>query len=212
MRKKVLAIVTAAVLALGCFATVSAADLDPANITESAKDAIQEGSMTINGLKPNAAQKKAVKAIWEGKIFNLGGMSLLYTKAGNDDFQIKAVNWNAAEKLANVTHLYAQHTDKVIRIFEIIADADKSNPVAVKIIDSDIKTSKNYALFHFNKGEWDTTSAKVTSVAPGILKAELTDASPFALVEAKAATTNNTTTEAAKAATGTKTAPKTGEV
>lgn len=242
MRKKVLAVVTAAVLALGCFTTVSAASYSPSKIDgkwdkdnannsnaecvclqktdemkaiyNGLKD-IKEGNKYVNGKKANAAQKKAAKYIYEGKIFSTDNDSLDYGQ-NTDDYDLAAVKWNVATAFTNLTHLSAQvGTEKVIRVFEITADdADASNPVTVTIADSDVKASKKYALRHFKDGVWDNTSAKVTSVVAGIVKATVTKASPFALVEltGSAAATEETKTEAAKGATTTKTAPKTGEV
>jgi len=246
MRKKVLAVATAAVLALGCFASVSAAENlsvtgndkgeaikvrfeDQAGVAKSETydkntesnmdwtaiyDEINAGNMTINGKKANAAQKKAVKAIRDGKIFSVDNDSLDYSFS-NDDYSIKGMNWTVWQKLTYLTHLYAQAgTEKVIRVFQITADeADSSNPVTVKIVDSDVKASKKYALRHFKDGVWDNTAGKVTSVVNGVVTAQLTDASPFALVELKGdAAPAADKDAAAKNATGTKTAPKTGEV
>lgn len=235
MRKKVLAVVTAAVLALGCFTSVSAATsfspsaykdvtaLNAAAVAGLADNvqpkagliAIKEGNALVNGKKANAAQKKAAKYIYEGKIFSTGNMSLDYEQ-NTDDYTLTAVNWSVAEAFTNLTHLSAQvGTEKVIRVFNITADdADASNPVTVTIADSDVKASKKYALRHFKDGIWDNTSAKVTSVVAGVVKATVTKASPFALVEltGSAAATEETKTEATKGATTTKTAPKTGEV
>ena len=238
MRKKVLAVVTAAVLALGCFTSVSAASFSPsaygggwteggANNAESVcldKEgdiykglvAIKEGNAEVNGKKANAAQKKAAKYIYEGKIFSTGNMSLDYEQ-NTDDYALASVKWDVATAFTNLTHLSAQvGTEKVIRVFNITADdADASNPVTVTIADSDVKASKKYALRHFKDGIWDNTSAKVTSVVAGVVKGTVTKASPFALVEltgSAATTTEETKAEATKGATTTKTAPKTGEV
>lgn len=245
MKKKVLAVVTSAVLALGCFASVSAYDLeviDSGNThtvtkkaaTASEKEAygekgtintaldwaeiytgVNNGSITINGKKANAAQKKAVKAVRDAKIFSLGNMSLDYSLT-TDDYQIAGIAWTDAEKITYLTHLYAQAgTEKVVRVFQITADdADASNPVKVSVVDSDVKASKKYALRHFKDGVWDNTSGKVTSVVNGVVTAEITKASPFALVEltGSAAPAADNKDAAAKNATGTKTAPKTGEV
>lgn len=243
MKKKVLAVVTSAVLALGCFASASAANLEikydsktktltakttatpseklPVDDGEAALmadigaiyDAVNEGNMTINNKKANPAQKKALKAIKEGKIFSYENDSLDYSLS-NDDYTIKGVQWNIWEKLTYLTHLYAQAgTEKVVRVFQITADeADSSNPVTVKIVDSDVKASKKYALRHLKDGVWDNTAGKVTSVVNGVVTAQLTDASPFALVELKASAPAEDANAAAKGATGTKTAPKTGEV
>lgn len=232
MRKKVLAVVTAAVLALGCFASVSAApggniegDNTFAKKTKSAttvvatwaaaKAAADKGQLEINGVKANAAQKKAVKALSEGKIFTNGALSRDY-EFSNDDYSVAAVGWTDQEAFDNLTHLYAQAgTEKVLRVFSITADdADASSPVTVKIVDSDVKASKKYALRHFKDGVWDNTSGKVTGVVNGVVTAEITKASPFALVElsGSAAPAADNKDAAAKNATGTKTAPKTGEV
>ncbi len=244
MKKKVLAVVTSAVLALGCFASVSAYDLvvvDTAttdSITRKAATAsentafgegavipgtldwaeiytgVNNGSITINGKKANAAQKKAVKAVRDGKIFSLGNMSLDYSLT-TDDYQIAGIGWEDAEKITYLTHLYAQAgTEKVVRVFQITADdADSSNPVTVKVVDSDVKASKKYALRHFKDGVWDNTAGKVTGVVNGVVTAQLTSASPFALVELTGSAAPEADKDAAaKNATGTKTAPKTGEV
>lgn len=235
MRKKVLAVVTAAVLALGCFAAVSA---KPAGAIEgdalgtivekaakseghevatwaAAKDAADKGILYIKDVKANAAQKKAVKAIKEGKVFTNGAKSRDY-EFSNDDYSVAGIEWTDLEALDNLTHLYAQAgTEKVLRVFNITADdADTSNPVTVKIVDSDVKASKKYALRHFKDGVWDNTSGKVTGVVNGVVTAEITKASPFALVEltGSAAPAADNKDAAAKNATGTKTAPKTGEV
>lgn len=231
MRKKVLAVVTAAVLALGCFTSVSAAaSFSPSDdsckvgaetVSQTKGDLynllklVNKGTVEVMGKKPNASQKKAAKLIYEGKIFSKNNISLDYTQ-DKDDYTLNAVNWTVTEAFEKLTHLCAQAgTEKVVRVFEIEAsDADASNPVKVTIVDSDIKASKKYALRHEKDGEWDNTSAKVTSVVNGIVKAEITKASPFALVEltGSAAPAADTKNEATKGATTTKTAPKTGEV
>ena len=238
MKKKILAVVTSAVLALGCFATVSAAQDLQIHGTDKAATAavvttsenggssvttvlkwadiyeeINAGNMTINGKKANPAQKKAIKAIRDAKIFSWNNESLDFSLS-NDDYTIKGVRWNIWQALTYLTHLYAQAgTEKVVRVFQITADeADSSNPVTVKIVDSDVKASKKYALRHLKDGVWDNTAGKVTGVVNGVVTAQLTDASPFALVELKGDAAPAAGTEAAKGATGTKTAPKTGEV
>lgn len=224
MRKKILAVVTAAVLALGCFATVSA---EAGDTTKSAQAALltEIGNGTANdltaGVKPNAAEKKAAKEMVKGSIFSLGHISLDYTQETKDEYQLYGlgVDWTdtaSVQTMFNMlTHLYAQKgTEKVIRVFRIESDdADASSPVKVTIADSAVKANKKYALRHFKDGVWDNTSAKVTSVVDGVVYGEITKASPFALVElaGSAAPAANDTT-ATKNATGTKTAPKTGEV
>ncbi len=215
MRKKVLAVVTAAVLALGCFATVSAANYDVTedgiHLTYSEKS----GTATVDGLKANSAQKKAIRAIKDNKIFSVDKVGLDYYY-GNDDVTVTPVNWNLQEKFHNLSMLYAQAgSDKVVRVFFVDApDADASTPVGLTLADSEIKAGKKYAYYHLNNtGEWDKTSAKVTSASAGLVKGEVTKASPFALVELTGSAAPEADKDAAaKGATGTKTAPKTGEV
>ena len=206
MKKRILAIATAAVLALGCFATASAEVGSP----DSYK---------------NAAEKKAAKLMDKGldsDIFTVAGIRVKDYQGATDDWEVKsfAAIWNDDEDQVfyALAHLCAQYPkDTVIRVFDLVADdADKDSPIEVTIADVDIKETKNYALRHMSKktGEWDSTSAKVTSKKAGLLKAEVTAASPYALVETKSASTTSTAATsktAATAATG-KTAAKTGEV
>lgn len=183
MKKRILAVVTVAVLALGCFTTVSAKH--NANVYEAL--AIVRGTRTAEQLDCtiNAAQKKAAKAINKRTVIN-GNMSLDY-RHETDDYELTVAGWNLSNQYNHLTHLYAQAgTEKVIRVFKIIADdAATYNPIKVIIPDSDIKAGKKYGLRHFNDGVWDNTCAKVTKVVNGVVYAEITDASPFALVELK---------------------------
>ncbi len=213
MKKRILAVVTAAILAIGCFATVSAKT--PSETSDAAWKNIADGK--VPGF--TTYEKKAAKAISEGKIFDVSN-SVDFQNTGDADYKIRefstAFDGDQLKVYASLAHLYRQAgTEKVIRAFNLIADdADADNPIAVTVVDTSISASKKYALRHMNNtGEWDNTSGKVTSVANGIVKATVTKASPYALVELKgsAAPAADDTT-ATKNATGTKTAPKTGEV
>ncbi len=221
MKKRVLAVVSAAVLALGCFTTAYAAK-HAASYHEAVRIAVD--GEEIDDVKINAAQKKAAKLINDGTVFSVDKTSLDYYH-NTDDYRLKAFNAKGSKydttteaglqnAYAALTHLCAQYPgDKIVRVFEISSDADASNPVDVTIADSDVKAGKTYTFAHMNKtGEWDKSSAKVKSVSAGLVKSTITKASPFALVETTAPATEDNKDAAAKNATGTKTAPKTGEV
>lgn len=212
MKKRIIAIVAAAVLALGCFSTASAA---------------KYASAKKNG---NAAEKKAQKLLDKGldsKILTVADIKVANYQGATDDWEIKAFttlipddyNGEAIEWIfERIAHLCAQYPkDKIVRVFNLIADdADVDDPIEITVADTDIKSTKTYALRHMDTktGEWDATSATVTVAKAGLVKAKVTKASPFALVETKGAANNTAATGAASktgAATG-KTAAKTGEV
>ena len=196
MKKRILAIATAAVLALGCFATASAAKAP----------------------SETSAGKRAQKWIDNGCL-DVDEIHLGDYKGATDDWKItklEALQDGDLTVYAMLTHLAAQYPkDKCIRAFNIEADdADVDDPVLVTIADIDIKGNKIYALCHMDTktGEWDRTSAKYVSHKDGLAKFNITKASPFALMETKTAQAAATTSKTAAAATTGKTAAKTGEV
>ena len=194
MKKRVLAIVAAAVLALGCFASVSAKTL----------------SETVAG---NKAQS------WlDGDVTNIDGIQVIYDGEKGSDYKIADIhNYEGDDPLAVLARLYAQFKPKPVRIFDLTcADADEDDPVEIKIVDNDIKDTKSYITYHYNKKTaiWDTDKVVVTGKHNGWVAVKVYEASPVALCTGKAGTTTtNGAANGKTAAAGTgKVAPKTGEV
>ena len=190
MKKRVLAIVAAAVLALGCVSMAAAAP---------AKE-----------LSKTAAGKKAKKWL-EGKECTLNGVTFLSDE--EEDYVIDTIGGDDySTALEILARLYAQYKPKPVRIFDLVCeDADEDDPVEIKIVDNDIKATKNYVTYHYNKASaiWDTPNVQVTGKHDGWVSVKVYKASPVALCtgSGSSAPTNNN-----GSANGGKVAPKTGEV
>lgn len=211
MKKKILAVITAAVLALGCasaaFAATGVEEFGSPNTISINKTA--KKALTTGWKWDEDAQEWTPKAIWS--------VSDIATYGGDtDDFKIQAFKEGKHTRLACLAHLLAQYTSgnyKVVRLFNLDNDADSDDPVAVTLADLDIKASKKYALVRMDDetGEWATSFATGISSKDGLVKFNATKKGNVALLEIKGSSANTPATDA-KAATGTKTAPKTGEV
>lgn len=196
MKKRILAVVTAAVLALGCFSAVSAS-------YDSPKGGIEKKALTYVGEGSKAA------------VWNVAGVAAY--NGANDDFEITEANDDDEWRFVRVSHLLAQYPTskyKIIRIFNLesdVADDDEAAPVI--IADIDVKGSKKYALARMNGGtaEWSGAFATGISSKDGLVKFNATKTGLVALLEIKGGAAATPATDA-KAATTTKTAPKTGEV
>lgn len=206
MMKKFLAIATAAVLALGCFATASAAKLEYSVGDDTAWETFW-----------------ADKSV--GELTEVGGMSWKgkdYTLAA---FDTKAKDEDDVEKSNRVaySHLRAQAkvTDgKIVCFFNITCkDADPDEPAEIIIPYDKAKSGQAYSVWRYNTKShiWNNTDVKVTKVENGKIYAAVKEVkSPVALVKGGSTTADaNKDASASKtgaAATNGKAAPKTGEV
>lgn len=177
MKKRILAVMVSTVLAVGCFATVNAADY-----MERAFKMLYEWEFDDGDL---ALRSKGLAVLNDEKVA---------------DYQGKTDDWEIGEYYVDVdrsddedveqeglAHLLAQHHGpKVIRLFNITADdAEEGSPVSVTIADTAIKAGKAYGLYHMDveTGEWSPGKATVTSVQNGLIRANVTESAPYALME-----------------------------
>ncbi len=198
MMKKFLAVVTAAVLAIGCFATVSAAKLE-----------YSQGDWDEFWTDKGVGNLDEVGGMsWKGKDYTLKA----FDAAGKNE------NTDDANKVA-YSHLRAQAkvTDgKIVAFFNIdCKDADPDDPAEIIIPYDKAKAGQAYTVWHYSTKShiWDNTSIKVTKVENGKIYCAVKEASPVALVKGGSTAAAGTDAKAAGAAATTgKAAPKTGEV
>ena len=185
MKKRIFAVISAAVLALSCFTAVSAETLSPA-------------------APKSAAGVKAQKWIESGAASSLDAGVI--TK--DSDAEVFAFGSNKASMFEMLSHLAAQYPkDKLIGGFNVDLGVEDSADIAVT--DDKIAADKKYALRHFNEktGEWDSSSASLISLKAGIVKFTVTKNGAYALVESKSGSSAVVVSNEKKTV-----APKTGEV
>ncbi|MBO4808321.1 MAG: hypothetical protein J5537_04705 [Lachnospiraceae bacterium] len=196
MKKRLLAVVTAAVLALGCFATVNA------KIEHSIKEELGDDIDTILIVDFDTLEGKSLN----GKDYKL---QAFLDGASADDDAVK-VAYSHLRAQAKVT------SGKIEKMFKIVCkDADEDDPAEIIIPYDKAKAGKGYTMWRYGKGNiWNNTDVAVTKVENGKIYCKVKNDGNVALV--KGGSTTNASTDASKtnatAGTAGKTAPKTGEV
>ena len=187
MKKKIVAVVTAAVLALSCFATVSAAKYS----------------------SPSALMNKAIKVAEDASIVSSGDV----TVDKDSNLEVVPASSFDVEAVAAIAHLFAQYPkDKCVKVFGISGDTDNEDPAELVIVSDEIKTDNKYALrvMNVDTGEWSNNGISVISIKTGIAKFNVTKTGIYAFVKAKNAT-NVQSTKVAESNNVKKVSPKTGE-
>lgn len=192
MKRKILALVTASILALTCFATVTAADK---SVTKAEKW-IEAGKHMRSGA---AFASDDVDA-------EIGGF-------GTEGASLVSI-------LAHLAAQYPKYD--LVGGFSVIYPESSLDEAAEVVLSSGyIEPNKSYVLGHMdpNTGEWDLSSAGRISVKSGIARFTVTKSGPYALLEVKnnsSTTQPSTTTQNVAnnkpAAAANKPAPKTGEI
>ena len=179
MKKRIMAVVVSFMLAVGCFSTVYAKDF-----MQEAFDLLYEWVYVDGEL-----------------VFRLKDVGV-FDDDKTPDYQGETEDWDITQYYVDTprqededveqegaAHLLAQYPKhKVIRIFNIEApDAEAGYPVEVTIADTAVKAGKNYLLIHMDvdTGEWSSGFATIKSVQNGLIKANVTDSAPYALLEKK---------------------------
>lgn len=197
MKKRLLAVVTAAVLALGCFASANAAKLEY-SISEDSINAL-----TVN----NEALTIEDGLSWAGKSYSLRPFAVAVN--GEDDLEAKKVAYSHLRAQAKVAE------GKIEGLFNIVCkDADEDEPAEIIIPYDKAKAGKGYTIYRYDtKGKiWNSSDIKVTKVENGKIYCAVKKDGPVALVKGGTTTAAADANKTGAAATTGKAAPKTGEV
>ena len=212
MKKKILAVVTAAVLALGC---ASAALAYP-----SYDEAVMDGAFSPNKfgvvtVTTTSGDYKVETSTIDNDLTSTGIIGKKQDVAAGDAAAVKAILFTDLKKTAGVS------AGKILAIFTAkYKDLDEDNGSELCFYVDGVKATDSIAMWHWNNKtlQWEQGSkiCQVTKVTHNHVYAKVWTLSPVAFVKGGTGATTGTgstdSKEAAKAATGAKAAPKTGEV
>lgn len=212
MKKKILAVVTAAVLALGCASGALAADKDYKSATMDKAYALEK--FLLAGVT-TMVDDDAVK-VNDVTMTDVYGNRAAQEVGQTNILEAKALMFNMLKKAAGTST-----NSNVLAIFNVAYDnLDEDNGTELVFFVDSVKKGDKIGMFHWNNKSLDWESGSnwvITKITDKHIYAKVKKLSPVAFVKnANNATTGTgsssgeaTTT---KAATGAKAAPKTGEV
>jgi len=205
MKKRILAVVTAAILALGCASTAFAKDSWSETVMgpkfSAAKFGISGAKTTVGDYRVNVSE------------VNMNDTGLVGKDQTVTDIQkAKAVMFNMLKERAGVS------ASQILAIFNAdYDDLDDVNGTELVFYVENVKAGDSIAIWHWDNTtlNWEQNSCRVTKVESRHVYANVKKLSPIAFVKggSNAVSGNGSTSkDATKAATNGKAAPKTGEV